>query len=538
MRLLLVVALGLLAAPALAKPPRLTVVIAVDSMGSDVFLRNRVKMKGGFARLLNEGAFFPVVHYDTAECVTAAGHATLSTGTTPSRHGVVGNRLVNRVTGKQESIFADPGHPVLDAPPAVEDSSPAALLAETVADRLKMTTSLRGKAIIVSGKGRSALALAGRLGEPWWFHEQTGRFVTGTYYRKEVPAWVKAHNDKKPGEAYFGKAWELVAPQKDYTGDDDRPFESDWYGMARTFPHPLSGGVAQVGPPTYSALASSPFLNDAEVDFAKAAIEGEQLGKDDVPDLLMVSFSAVDRVYHLYGPYSWEMQDMMQRLDKSVGDLLAAAEKAAGGKQNLVVALTADHGGAAIPEEWAALGLDGVRVDPGPIQRGLTEALLEKFKVPGLVKGLEETDVYLDLKAIADKKLDEAQVKRFAAAWLGKVPDVQLAISRDDLEARDVDPLVRALRLGFHPERSGDVLIVMKPYHVFEPEPKGTSHGTPYAYDAEVPLFLFGRGVKPGVYADEAHAVDVAPTLSALMEQGDPSMCTGKALAPALALPR
>lgn len=538
MRLVLVVVLALLAAPALAKPPRLTVVIAVDSMGSDVFLRNRAKMKAGFARLLNEGAYFPVAHYDTAECVTAAGHATIATGTWPMRHGVVGNRVVNRVTGKQESIFADPGHPVLDAPPSVEDSSPNALLAETLADRLRLTTAQRGKAVIVSGKGRSAIAMAGRLGDPWWFHEHTGRFVTGTYYRKEVPAWVRAFNDKKPGDVMFGKTWELVSPQKDYAGDDDRPFESDWYGMARTFPHPLSGGVAQAGPPTYSALASSPFLNDVEVDFAKAAIEGEQLGKDDVPDLLMVSFSAVDRVYHLYGPYSWESQDMMQRLDKSVGDLLAAAEKAAGGKQNLVVVLTADHGGAAVPEEWASLGLDGVRVDPGPIQKGLTAALEERFKVPALVKGIEETDVYLDLKAIAEKKLDEAQVKRFAAGWLAKVPDVAVAVSRDDLDARDLDPLVRALRLGFHPDRSGDVLMVMKPYRVFEPEPKGTSHGTPYAYDSEVPVFLFGRGVKPGVYADEAHAIDVAPTVSALMEQGDPALCSGKALAPALSLPK
>ena len=274
---------------------------------------------------------------------------------------------------------------MLDAPPAVEDSSPAALLAETLADRLRMTTARRGKAMVVSGKGRSAIALAGRLGEPWWFHEQTGRFVTGTYYRKEVPAWVKAYNDKKPGEAYFGKSLGAGRAAEGLHRRRRSPLRERLVRHGAHLPPPALGrrGAAGAARPT-PRWPRRPFLNDVEVDFAKAAIEGEQLGKDDVPDLLMVSFSAVDRVYHLYGPYSWEMQDMLQRLDKSVGDLIAAAEKAAGGKQNLVVVLSADHGGAAIPEEWAALGLDGVRVDPGPIQKGLTRgARRRSSRCPG-----------------------------------------------------------------------------------------------------------------------------------------------------------
>ena len=530
----LAVLLCLAASPALAKPPRLTLLISVDGFSSDVLQRGRPRLKAGFATLLTQGAFFPTARYQAAECVTAAGHATLSTGATPSRHGIVGNRLYNRATGKVEPTFADPAHPALDAPLNNDDVSPARLVAETLADRVRLSTWRRGKAVSVSGKGRSAIPLAGKLGDAWWFQETIGRFVTSTWYKKETPAWVKTWNDKKIPDSYHAKTWDLLAPAKEYFGDDDRPFESDWYGMGRTFPHPLNGGLPAPGGQSYSALASSPMMNDVLVDFAKAAIDGEQLGKDDVPDLLAVSFSPFDRTYHLYGPYSWEMQDQLVRLDKSIGDLIAAAEKAAGGRQNLVVVLAADHGGAAVPEEWAAIGLEGVRVPPALLQKGLNDALEAKFKVPALVAAIEETDIYLDLKAVADKKLDAAAVRKATAEWLAKQPDVQVALSKEDLENGAAGPYVDALRAEFFPERSGDVLMVMRPFHVLESEPRGTSHGTPYTYDTDVPLMLLGRGVKPGYYPNIVYAVDIATTTAALMEMGLPAMAEGRVLSEAL----
>lgn len=521
-----------------AKPPKLTLFISLDSFGTDVLERHRARFKGGFARLMNEGALYPSARYEIAECVTGIGHASMVTGAWPHRHGVVGNKVYNRTTGKLEPCFADPTHPVLEAPAANEDVSPLNLLSETVSDRLRQATMLRGKSVAISGKGRASIAMAGRLGDAWWFHEQVGKFVTGTWYRKEFPAWVKAFNDKRLADAYHGKRWELSLPSKDYLGEDERPFESDWYGMAKTFPHPLNGGLPSPGPAAWSALAASPMMNEVMVEFAKAAIEGEQLGKDDVPDLLSVSFSSLDRTYHLYGPTSWEMQDHLLKLDKQLGDLLSAAEKAAGGKANLVVVLSADHGGANIPEEWAALGLDGVRVHPSSIQKPLNEELEKRFGAPNLVAALEEVDVYLDHKVIEAKKLDGAAVRRAAAAFLQRHPDLQTAVAKDDLFLVDHAGLGKALANSYAGERSGDVLMVMKPFHVLEGEKAGTSHGTPWSYDAEVPIFLFGRGVKPGVYPAKVRPIDVAPTLSALMELGAPAHNEGEPLTDALVLPK
>ncbi len=521
-----------------AKPPRLTVFISVDSLGSDVLQRNRFRFKSGFSRLLNEGAVYPAARYELVETVTGIGHATLSTGAWPHRHGVVGNKVLNRSTGKLEPCFGDASHPVLEAPPGNDDVSPLNLLAETLADRLRQSTQMRGKAIAIAGKGRSSVAMAGRLGDAWWFHEQVGKFVTGTWYRKEFPTWVKTFNDRKLPDTYADKRWELLGPAKDYVGEDERPFESDWYGMTKMFPHPLSGGLASAGPQSWSALASSPMMNEVMVEFAKAAIEGEQLGKDDVPDLLSISFSALDRTYHLYGPNSWEMQDHLARLDKQLGDLLAAAEKAAGGKSNLLVVLTADHGGANIPEEWASMGLDGVRVAPANIQKALNDELEKRFALPSLVTAIEETDIYLDLKVIEGKKLDPAVVRRAAAAFLQRLPDLQTAISRDDIGLLDPAGLGKALSNSFHPERSGDVLMVLRPFHVLESEKAGTSHGTPWSYDSDVPIFLFGKSVKPGIYSSTVYPVDLAPTMSAILEMGAPASNEGVVLFEALTLPK
>lgn len=517
-----------------AKPPKLTVFITVDSMSTDVLMRMRPRLKSGLSQLMTQGAVFPNARYEYAEAVTASGHATLSTGTNPWRHGIVSNRIVNRQTGKQEAVLADPSHPVLEAPPSGDDVSPQNLIAETLSDKLRVGTQGRGKAIAIAGKSRAAIALAGRLGQAWWFHEGVAKFVTGTWYTKEFPAWVKTFNNKRVTDAYFGKDWALSAPATEYVGADDRPYESDWYAMGRTFPHKLTGGLPAPGPQYQSALSCSPVMNDVIVQFAKAAIEAEALGKDDVPDLLSVSFSATDRIYHLYGPYSWEVQDGFLRLDKAIGELVAAAEKAAG-KGNVLFVVAADHGGAAIAEEWAEAGLPASRINPQTLEAGLAKELQAKFGAADLVVDSEELDIYLNHNAMQTRKLDPVAVRRAAAAWLSAHPDIELAIASDDLSTQnDKLGFVRTLRLGYFPGRSGDVLFVPKQWKVITDETAGTNHGTPYSYDAQIPVILSGKGVRPGVYAQQISAVDVAPTIATVMEMGSPAMSEGRPLSEAL----
>lgn len=528
----LALALLLFSLPALAKPPRLALFITVDALGTDLLLRTRPKFKSGLRQLLDGGAFYPHGRIGYAKPRTAAGHATLVTGADPWRHGIVDNRVVDRATGQAVSIFQDTAHPVLEVPlagAASGDTSPANLMAETVGDRLRMSTRGRGKVVALSGKGRAAIALAGRLGQAYWFNETVGKFVTGTWYTKEFPAWLKAFNARGLADRYFSQQWEPLLPGTEYLGEDERPSEQGEAGLGRTFPHLLSGGLQAPGPRSYAALAASALSNDLLVQAAKAALEGEGLGRDEVTDLLAVSFSGTDRVFHAFGPYSWEMQDALYRLDRQVAELIAAAERAAGGRANLVIVLTADHGGAALPEHWASEGLPARRLNPKALAQGLSQELKARFPQAELHVTQEESDIYLGGKAFTDGKLDGAVVRRAAADWLSKQPGIAAAVARDDLyTAPDVAGLLSPVRRGYYPGRSGDVLIVPQAFHVISAAAAGTNHGTPYGYDQQIPVIFAGKGVRPGTYMQQIDATDIAPTLAAMLELGTPASAEGR----------
>jgi predicted AlkP superfamily pyrophosphatase or phosphodiesterase len=520
--------------PGWAKPPRLTVVIVVDALGSDLILRSRPRLKGGLARLISEGAFFPAARYDYAKTATSPGHSTLATGANPWRHGIVANDLLNRSNGKAIPIFSDPDHPVLEAPPSLDDVSPQNLIGETLSDRLRLATFGRGKSVAISAKARAAIPMAGRLGQAWWFNESTGKFVTSTFYSKEFPRWVKAFNDRQLPQSYFNKQWTLAQPPSAYLGEDDRPYEADWNALGRAFPHPLNAGLSSPALQSYRVLQASPYMTDILVEMAKAAIQGEELGKDDVPDLLWIGISPIDLIYHRFGPYSWEIQDAILKLDKSLSDVLAAAEKAAGGKNNLLVVLSADHGGAAIPEEWAAAGMPGVRINPITLQQGLSRELQTRFGAD-LVSGVRSLDVFLNDKVIKDKGLDGPAVRRAAAIWLASQSEVSLAVARDDLfNDSGSGGWLDTLRRCYYPERSGDVLFLLRPFAVLYDVKDGTEHGTPYAYDSEVPVIFYGHGVRRGTYRQRISPVDVAPSISAMLEIGSPAIAEGSARTEAL----
>ena len=511
---------------AAAKPPRLTLFIAVDALGSDTLQRIRPRLTGGLARLISEGAFFPNAHYEYAETVTCPGHTTLITGANPWRHGIVANQIIDRASGEPLPAFSHPPYPLIGAPTAPEAaSSPQGVLAETLSDHLRVSTQNRGQVVSISGKSRAAIAMAGRRGQAWWFSAATGGFASSAYYIQELPAWVKRFNDRKLAAGYFRKTWTPLRAPGDYLGKNVGQFAIDAFGLGRAFPHPLTGGLSAPGLPSNQALQTTPYMDQILVQFAIAAIEGNRLGSHDAPDLLAIGFSAHDFAFHHYGPHSWEVQDLLFQLDRSIESLLAAAEKAAGGRANLMVALSADHGGGPIPEELAAEGLPAARVNPRTLERQLRAELTRRFGAD-LLLGIQGTNVYFNPKAIAEHKLAAAAVDRAAAEWLIRQPTVAFALAREDLPQSE-NSYAPALRKGFYPERSGDVLYILKPYHVLMETQAGASHGTPYWYDSQVPIVLHGPGVRRGLYPQSISTVDLAPTLATYLELGQPANAEG-----------
>lgn len=513
--------------PAARERPRLAVLVYVDQLRGDYLTRWEGLFEAGLQRLTTDGAWFQNCHYPYATTVTGAGHASVATGTSPDRHGIIANEWYDRAAGVE--VYCATTSRYTRVPPAVKVAvdetekaetkslvkkergagSPDRLLVPTIGDALKEGTGGKGKVVALSFKDRACVLPAGHRPDAcYWFDGATGTVVTSTYYRDRPHAWVEAFNAAGPADRWFGRTWERLRPTLDYrrySSVDDLPGEGKGTAQGRTFPHPLTGGLTAPGSKFYAAFYNSPFGNEVLFELVKRAVEAEQLGQDDIPDLLSVSFSSNDPVGHSWGPDSQEVLDITLRTDLLLGRLLAYLDERVGkGKYALV--LSADHGICPLPEVSRAQGKDANRVGSALVKAKAEEFLRATYGVlDSKARWLETTTVpwlYLNRNLIRERGLKQADVEEALAAWLAKQPGVLAAYPRGRLTNGlfTGDPLAERVRRSFHPERSGDVAVVLKPYYLLsDPLGTGTHHGSPHAYDTHVPLLVYGPGVRGGV---------------------------------------
>ncbi|MGA1871743.1 MAG: alkaline phosphatase family protein [bacterium] len=282
-------------------------------------------------------------------------------------------------------------------------------------DELIISSQGKAKVISLATKGRGAILLGGHLGQTYWLNGSSGEMTSSTYYTKDkgLPSWVKSWNKKKIADSFFNKTWDRSLPVSAYAAPDDAPYEGDVKGLGKTFPHAVNGKLAKPGPDFYEAFMRTPFANDLEIDFAKAAIAGEKLGGRGVTDLLAVSLSALDLTGHDYGPYSQEVQDLVVRTDQQIGDFVDWIENTIG-TGNVLVVVAGDHGVSPIPEQMAAMGFDAFRIKKRELKETIEGALKKRFGEEKWVLALEDPHIFLDRQRIDEMKLDHAQVQRIA----------------------------------------------------------------------------------------------------------------------------
>jgi hypothetical protein len=526
--------------------PRLAVLVIFDQLRGD-YLTRWEKLFGaeGFRRLQKEGAWFQNCHYPYAVTVTAAGHASVATGCSPDRHGIVGNEWFDRSTRSEvgcvstdryETVPSSPARPNKNASKQLSEGvSPERLLKPTLGDALKEATGGKGRVVSLSFKDRSAVLPAGQRPDAcYWLHLGTGQFVTSSYYRDRIHRWVEEYNRGHPADRWFGKNWNRLRPELDYerySGPDDVAAETTGVFEGRTFPHPLAGGPNGLKTAYYGALYVSPFGNDLLLGLAERAIDGEQLGCREVPDLLCLSFSSNDAIGHAYGPDSQEVLDVTLRSDLIVKELLDFLD-AKVGKGRYVLALTADHGVCPLPEVSRQQGRDAGRVPAAPLLRGAEEFLSKTCGTANAkarwIEAYSPPWLYLNQDLIRRRGLEASEVESALAGWLAKQPGFQAAYTRTQLlrGVDEHDAIGESVRRSFYPARSGDVIGILKPYYLLSAQfSAGTNHGTPHAYDTHVPLLAMGPGIRPGVRQEAvsplataailAHALGIAPPAGA-----------------------
>ena len=535
--------------------PRLILQITVDQLRGDLPGRFVKHMgEGGFRYLMKEGVWYADAHHAHANTETIVGHATLATGADPAVHGMIGNVWLDRQTGKLTYNIEDPKYRILtrgaDVDKATEidptqkvastdGRSPRAILGSTFSDELAIRTAGQAKIFGVSVKDRGAVSMAGHAGKAFWFSKKTGEFVTSSYYYDRSPAWVNEWNQKKLPQTFAGKSWELLHEKSSYLfGDaDDKPWETDFPGYGRVFPHPYG---SDKGKYFTTLLTLSPAGDDLTLDFAKTLIAAEQLGQDAVTDYLSVSFSSTDYVGHLFGPSSLEMEDNLLHLDRTLADLFAYVEKSVGMKNTLIV-LSADHGGPEAPGYLNSLGIAAEYVTPEKWDKEpAISAIKQKFGIgKELIQSYSQPYVYLNREVILEKGLDQGVVEKAVVEELMKFDGVALAVSSTALSEGNLPntPLFQSVLRNFNPERSGDIYVVFQPHcfiNDFDGLNVAATHGSPWRYDTFVPVVFAGGELTAQRVYRAIEPLDIAPTLAAMVGAKPPSGSRGAPLAEVL----
>ena len=531
--------------------PKLILQITVDQLRADLPRRYMSKMgEGGFRYLYDNGIIYEDAHHAHSNTETIVGHTTLATGAYPSRHGLIGNVWYDRTTGHMTYNIEDARYHLLGKDAGVDKAteidatqkvarsdgrSPATILVSTFSDELSIHTNKKAKVFGVSVKDRGAVSMAGHAGKAFWFSKATGEFVTSSFYYDVYPKWVTAFNDAKPVLAYANKSWELLYKPSEYLfgKDDNQSWESDIGGFGRVFPHAYG---SPEGKYYNTFLTLSPAGDELTLAFAKALIENENIGEDNVTDYLSVSFSSTDYVGHVFGPSSLEAEDNLLRLDKTLADLFAFVDKKVG-LENTLIVLSADHGGPEAPPQMNEYGIEANYVDPDSWDKAAgIEKLKKEFGIgKELIQAYNPPYIYLDQKIIKEKGLDLARVEQVVAEEIMKFKGVSYAVSSIDLMEGNV-PNTENMRLilnSHNPTRSGNIFVLFEPnwfINDFDGLTVACTHGSLWNYDTFVPVIFAGANIKSKKVYRKIETVDVARTLSAYLNVKPPSGANGSIL--------
>ncbi len=510
--------------------PKLVVLLVVDQMRGDYVDKFLGQWTGGLKRLVEEGAWFRDAAYPYAATETCVGHSTISTGAFPSTHGMVANAWWDRKEQKMVACTSDPDPSVKNigyagATPKGADTA-WRMAVPSFAEELKFQTSGATRIVTFSLKARAAITMAGHKADAaTWF--DGGAWVTSSPYGMQpfIEEQAKSH----PAKADFGKTWSLSLPASAYWYGEKALGAVPPDGWDLTFPHPLRGktGVGEPDSAFYEQWASSPYADTALTELAEKAVDALKLGNSNGTDFLAVSYSSVDYVGHEFGPRSREIQDILVRLDKDLGELFAHLDKKVG-RGNYVVALSADHGVVPIPEDMQKTGADAGVLHLPEVQEHIEKALESFDYAKPAVARISGSDVYF-ATGVYEKLAADSNAMNAVMDAIRTVPGVAAVYRAEELRDRPAtpqsstqSPAHRAFGYSYFPGRSGDLFILPNPYWLMDgtplgkPRSYGTGHGVPYNYDQHVPVLLMGFGIQPGQYFQPITPADIAPTFAAL----------------------
>ena len=514
-----------------AEKPKLVIGIVIDQMRYDYLTRFADRFgEDGFNRILKNGFSLENAHYNFIPTYTAVGHASIFTGTSPSNHGIISNNWYDKVLNKSVYCVADAKYKTIGNDGVVGQKSPHRLYTTTVADQLQLAQNMQGKTIGIAIKDRSAILPVGHTANAayWYDAGDRNQWITSSFYMEKLPNWLKEFNSNNKANDYLNQTWETLYDIKTYTQSraDDNVYENNLNGQEKpTFPKDLKRLREKNG--NFSLIKTIPAGNTYTVDFAKAAIKGEQLGKSEFTDFLTVSFSSTDYVGHRYGVAAVETEDTYLRLDKDLAHFFNFLDTEVG-KGNYTLFLTADHAAVHVPSYLQSLKIPAHYMDTEKFKKFLSDVTKKYFNATDLIANVSNYQIFLNKEKIEALGFTKNTVAQRLADEVLNFDKIYKAVTARTLQTTNfTQGIMHALQEGYNAKLSGDVLMIPYPA-TLRGKRKGTSHGSGYSYDTHVPLIFYGNGIKKGVSTKKYKITDIAPTLSNLLKIEAPNGTSGE----------
>ena len=476
--LVVFVALMALCAAGQVERPKLVVGIVVDQMRWDYLYTYDWEDGGGFQTLLNDGYRCNNTIIDYVPTVTAAGHASIFSGTTPAFHGIAGNSY--SINGKTVSSVQDDTEKAVGGNEQSRGKSPRNLIATNIADQLYLATDYKSRTVGIALKDRAAILPSGHTpAGAYWFDSNSKSFITSTYYCDKLPKWVADFNKRN---------------RKD--------LESDIYNLP-------------VGTTLTFALAEQALIN-------------ERLGQGEATDMLTISVSNTDMCAHNTGSHSPKLDSIYWQLDKELAHFINVLDQRIG-RGNYLLFLTADHGGTHGCPRMEEHHLPNGAWENGKAREAANEALKARFGVDRLIMKDHGFTFYLNHHAIDSAGLDTHEVAQAACRELAKADEVEWAVEVADLDNCPMPSIVKErIKLGYYPGRSGDIYIIHRTgVQLGKTEYAGSNHGTWSQSDSHIPLIFMGWHITPGETSRLTHMTDIAATVCAMLHIQAPNGCIG-----------
>jgi predicted AlkP superfamily pyrophosphatase or phosphodiesterase len=513
------------------KKPKLVIGIVIDQMRYDYLTRFADRYgKDGFNRILKNGFSLENAHYNFIPTYTAVGHASIYAGTSPNNHGIISNNWYDKVLKKNIYCVDDINYKTIGNDGIVGQKSPHRLYTTTVADQLQLAQNMQGKTIGIAIKDRSAILPVGHTANAayWYDAGNKNQWITSSFYMEELPDWVKAFNSNNKADAYLNEAWETLYDIKTYSQSraDNNIYENNLNGQEKpVFPKNLKKLREQND--NFSLIKTIPAGNTYTIDFAKAVIKGEQLGKSEFTDFLAVSFSSTDYVGHRYGVASVETEDTYLRLDKDLGHFFNFLDTEVG-KENYTLFLTADHAAVHVPSYLQSLKIPAHYINTTKLKKFLSDITQKYFNSKELIENVSNYQIFLNQEKIEALGFNKNTVAQRLADEVLSFDKIYKAVTAKTLQTTNfTEGVMHSLQQGYNPKFSGDVLMIPYPA-TLNYSRKGTSHGSGYSYDTHVPVIFYGNGIKKGASKKTYKIIDIAPTISNLLKIEAPNGTSGK----------